>query len=139
MAFISGPSCRRGTGERRGYTVGKTQIGELFFRDRFLRVIQNLVGNSVDALAPAGGTVRLSARRARDGFEISIRDDGPGIPEPIRKRVFEPFVTHGKQNGTGLGLAIAKSLVEAHGGKISLSTRTGQGTNVRIHLPHGKT
>jgi len=50
-------------------------------------------------------------------------------------RLFEPFMTHGKSSGTGLGLAIARSVVEAHGGKISLSSVYGSGTTVEIRLP----
>jgi signal transduction histidine kinase len=50
-------------------------------------------------------------------------------------RLFEPFVTHGKSHGTGLGMAIAKSVVEAHGGKISVASIEGSGTTVDIRLP----
>jgi two-component system sensor histidine kinase ResE len=53
----------------------------------------------------------------------------------VLPKLFEPFVTHGKTNSTGLGLAIAKSVVEAHGGKISLSSVKGSGTTIEIRLP----
>lgn len=105
-------------------------------RSRMIRVLQNLVGNALDAMAK-GGEVRLEARKDNGGVELSVKDNGPGIPEAIRGRLFQPFVTHGKSNGTGLGLAIAKALVEAHGGTISLDTETGKGTTVRIRLPNG--
>lgn len=103
--------------------------------DRFLRVLQNLVGNSVDAMGPAGGEIRLGAAVLDRGVEISVADNGPGIPEGIRHRIFEPFFTHGKMEGTGLGMTITKTLVEAHGGEITFSTETGKGTTFRIRLP----
>ncbi len=103
--------------------------------ERFLRILQNLVGNAADVLAPKGGEVHLQARRTDGGVEITVKDNGPGIPEAIRDRIFEPFVTHGKERGTGLGMAIVKSLVEAHQGKISFSTETGKGTTFHIRLP----
>ncbi len=103
---------------------------------RMLRVLQNLVTNAVDALAGRkDGRVRLAARRSGGGIEITVEDNGPGIPEKIRERLFEPFVTHGKAHGTGLGMAVAKSLVEAHGGGIGFVTDTGAGTTFTIRLP----
>ena len=104
-------------------------------RDRLMRVLQNLVGNAVDMMPEAGGEVRLEAEARPDSVEIRVSDDGPGIPEAIRGRLFQPFVTHGKQKGTGLGLVIAKTLVEAHGGSISFKTETGKGTCFCIVLP----
>ncbi|MCX5795480.1 MAG: ATP-binding protein [Elusimicrobia bacterium] len=104
-------------------------------RTRLLRVLQNLVGNSADALAPKGGTVWLEATRDRGRVQITVKDDGPGIPAAIRGRVFEPFVSHGKRSGSGLGLTIAKNLVEAHGGSLSLLPQNGRGTTFRISLP----
>ncbi|MDD5629115.1 MAG: ATP-binding protein [Elusimicrobia bacterium] len=104
-------------------------------RARLLRVLQNLVGNSVDALAAKGGSVWLEAARQRGGVRITVRDDGPGIPAAIRGRVFEPFFSQGKKGGSGLGLTIAKSLVEAHGGRLTLEFPAGRGTTFRISLP----
>ncbi|MCX5789585.1 MAG: ATP-binding protein [Elusimicrobia bacterium] len=106
-------------------------------RNRFLRVLQNLVGNAVDAMASTGGTVRLSGRRAGERPEFVVQDHRPGVPEPVRERIFQPFATYGKPNGMGLGLAIAKGVVEAHGGTIELATETGRGTTIHIRLPDG--
>jgi len=104
--------------------------------NRMLRVLQNLVSNAVDAL---GGRpdpqIELTARPEADGLMIRVADNGPGIPEVIRARVFEPFVTHGKAHGTGLGMAIARSVIEAHQGSISFTTETGRGTTFAIWLP----
>ncbi len=103
--------------------------------EKMLRVIQNLFNNAVDAMGD-GGTVFLGARPAgSDQVELVFRDDGPGIPEAIRERIFEPFVTHGKEKGTGIGLAIVKTMVEAHGGTIAFSSEAGKGTEFRLLLP----
>ncbi|HPA16915.1 MAG TPA: ATP-binding protein [Verrucomicrobiae bacterium] len=103
---------------------------------RMLRVLQNLVGNAVDAFADkTGGIVEIICQSAEGGVWIMVRDNGPGIPEKIREHLFEPFITHGKAHGTGLGTAIAKSIVEAHGGQLSFQTETGKGTIFYIWLP----
>jgi len=104
-------------------------------KERFLRVLQNLVGNSVEAFGPEGGEVVLSARRdGGGGIRIGVRDNGPGVPGEIRDTLFDPFVTRGKKRGSGLGLAIAKMIVEAHGGDISLDGG-GPGAAFTIRLP----
>jgi signal transduction histidine kinase len=64
-----------------------------------------------------------------------VRDNGGGIPSEIKDRLFEPFVTHGKENGTGLGLAIVRNVVTAHRGAITVETEPGQGTEFIIRLP----
>lgn len=103
--------------------------------DRLLRVFQNLVGNAVDAMGTKGGDIRLEAAEDGRNVDIAIADNGPGIPEGIRHKIFEPFFTHGKKQGTGLGMTISKKLVEAHGGEISFTSEMGRGTTFRIHLP----
>jgi signal transduction histidine kinase len=103
---------------------------------RFLRILQNLAGNARDAmLAGGGGRISLIAERNGAEVEIRVEDNGPGIPEQIRDRLFEPFVTHGKTHGTGLGMAITKAFVEAHGGSIRFETETGRGTVFFVRLP----
>jgi len=105
---------------------------------RMLRVLQNLVGNAVDAFAGnPGGVVEIRCQAAEGGLWVMVSDNGPGIPETIRDRLFEPFITHGKSHGTGLGTAIAKSIIEAHGGQLSFQTETGKGTIFYIWLPGG--
>ncbi|NPV00911.1 MAG: HAMP domain-containing histidine kinase [Brevinematales bacterium] len=66
---------------------------------------------------------------------IKIEDSGPGIPEDIKSRIFEAFVTHGKKEGTGLGLSIVKKIIEAHGGNITFKSNPGVGTTFYISLP----
>ncbi|MGJ3243633.1 MAG: ATP-binding protein [Opitutales bacterium] len=103
--------------------------------DKLIRVLQNLVGNAIEAFGKSKGKVRLSGRLNRNAILITITDNGPGIPEEIRESLFEPFVTYGKSGGTGLGTAIARSIVEAHKGKITCESRGGIGTTFRILLP----
>jgi signal transduction histidine kinase len=103
---------------------------------RIQRVLQNLVSNAVDAMkSRPGGRVDVRAWVADSILNLSVRDNGPGIPPEIKNRLFEPFVTHGKKGGTGLGLAIVKNVVKAHRGKISFETQARQGTEFLIRLP----
>jgi signal transduction histidine kinase len=103
--------------------------------NKFLRVVQNLVSNAVEAFNGCGGRVELSASVSEEGAKIKIHDNGPGIPEVIKDRLFEAFVTHGKHSGTGLGTAIAKSIIDAHGGNISFDSNCEDGTTFYIRLP----
>jgi signal transduction histidine kinase len=100
-------------------------------------VFENLLTNSVQAM-PGGGLVSLVAVKLDGKARIDVIDNGPGVPIEIRERLFEPFVSHGKQGGTGLGLAIAQSIVEAHGGTISLKATDAPGASFRIILPLDK-
>jgi signal transduction histidine kinase len=103
---------------------------------KLLRVLQNLVGNALDAVEDRpDGCVRIHIGDHGEHCEILVADNGHGIPEEIRNRLFDPFVTHGKRRGTGLGTAIVKSIVEAHHGRIRFETATGEGTTFFIILP----
>ena len=103
---------------------------------RLQRVVQNLVSNAADAMNGRGGVIGIRLERPSDGpVRILIRDNGPGIPEEIRDRVFEPFQSMGSKKGLGLGLAIARQFVEAHGGSLTFATETGRGTAFCISLP----
>lgn len=99
------------------------------------RVFQNLISNAID-YAPRGA-VTIGARRHPEGdLECWVSDDGPGIPEALRDRIFDKHLTDPqRRGGAGLGLAIVKQLVEAHGGRVELQTQTGQGTTFRLVLP----
>ena len=101
---------------------------------RVRRIFQNLLGNSIQAM-PRGGTVKVVARRAGDRVRINISDTGSGIPAQLRNRLFEPFVSQGKQGGTGLGLAIARSIAEAHGGSLTLVSADYQPADFCVELP----
>jgi len=104
---------------------------------KLFRVFQNLIGNSIEAFGEHPGAVKVSASVSHaDGIvQILVEDNAGGIPESIRDRLFEPFVSYGKREGTGLGTAIARSIVEAHGGSINYRTETGRGTIFTINLP----
>jgi len=104
---------------------------------KLFRVFQNLIGNAIEAIGEGRGHVEIEGTvRGEDGVvEITIKDNGSGIPEAIRGRFFEPFVTFGKSGGTGLGSAIVKSIIDAHNGDIRFETETGKGTAFFVTLP----
>ena len=91
--------------------------------DRLRRVVINIAGNAADAM-PKGGRLTISSRVVGDSWELAVTDTGTGIPEQLRPRIVEPFVTSGKDLGTRLGLAIARKIVRGHGGDIQVETRT---------------
>ena len=97
------------------------------------QALYNLVRNAREAM-PSGGRVVLSARRHGDGVELTVDDEGGGMPEATRERLFEPFFTT-KGHGTGLGLVITREIVEAHGGRIRCEARPTGGTRFAIELP----
>ena len=101
---------------------------------RFVRVLLNLVKNSVEAM-PKGGVLRLELFQLENAAIFRVADTGGGIPADLLPKIFEPFVTYGKSKGTGLGMAIVKSVVEAHGGSIEVRSKVGVGTTVEITLP----
>jgi signal transduction histidine kinase len=68
-------------------------------------------------------------------MELTIRDDGTGIPEVYLPHIFEPFYTTKESGGSGLGLAISQNIVERHGGHIEVQSAAGQGTTFQIVLP----
>jgi signal transduction histidine kinase len=98
------------------------------------RVFQNIVANARDAM-PGGGTLRVAAAAERGRLRVEFADTGTGMPEEVRRRVGEPFFSHGKRHGTGLGMAIARRVVEEHGGTLEIDSAPGAGTTVRLLLP----
>ncbi len=105
------------------------------------QVVLNLVRNSIEAMSrePAGLrqiTVTAVASAAEPGFaEITVQDTGPGLPTEITERLFTPFTTT-KESGMGLGLSISRSIVEAHGGHITIASNdAGHGVTIRFTLP----
>jgi len=98
------------------------------------QVAVNLFVNALQAIG-SGGRVEakvLEAREGQGGFEI--RDDGPGIPDELRARIFQPFVT-GRDGGVGVGLTFVKRVVHDHGGAVTVECPPGGGTRFRIRLP----
>jgi signal transduction histidine kinase len=97
------------------------------------------VGNAVK-FTPPGGRVTVTLARTREGARITVRDTGIGIDPEELPHVFDRFYRGSRANeirasGSGLGLAIARSIVEMHGGRISIASRVGQGTQVDVSLP----
>ncbi len=101
-------------------------------RSRIERVFFNLITNALEAM-PHGGQIRIGARKAENIVLIDVEDTGPGIPRAIRDRLFEPFVTAGKDHGLGLGLALSRQTVLDHGGDIW--TEPAKGARFVICLP----
>jgi len=95
-------------------------------------VILNLLENAHAALN-GSGHVQVHAYRAQDAIEIVVRDDGPGIPEELASRVFEPHFST-RSSGTGLGLAIVRRLVESWGGDVSAESDDGRGAAMRVRM-----
>lgn len=103
--------------------------------DRLRQVLVNLLLNAAQALGGRGRiTVRLEA--AAEGLVLWVADDGPGIPEALRERIFEPFFsTKARGEGTGLGLPVCRKLIEEHGGSLTVATGGDGGALFRVQLP----
>jgi signal transduction histidine kinase len=115
-------------GDARGPYRGKPQA--------LKRCLANLLQNAINY----GGSATIAVDDNADRLEIRIRDEGPGIPEQELERVFEPFYRlEGSRNretgGTGLGLSIARSIAEAHGGRVRLRNRAEGGLEATLTLP----
>lgn len=106
-------------------------------KNEMIEVVINLVRNAVEAL-PRGGNVEIATSVEEDWVIVRIRDNGMGIPEKHRGRVFTPFFTTSLQTGKGLGLAISHSIVNDHGGTVFVDSEQGQGTCVEVRLPLAK-
>jgi two-component system nitrogen regulation sensor histidine kinase GlnL len=116
-------------------------------RDQLIQVFLNLVKNAAEAVEPVGGEIRLETRyrhglrmalpgsgeRVDLPIEITVRDNGSGVPADVRPFLFDPFVTT-KRNGSGLGLALVAKLVGDHGGVVDLESEAGS-TAFRVMLP----
>jgi two-component system, NtrC family, nitrogen regulation sensor histidine kinase NtrY len=98
------------------------------------RVLANLARNAVEVARPGRARVHLGVARTRDRAVLTVADEGPGIPEDLRERIFDPYFTT-RHEGTGLGLAIVKKIVLQHGGEIAAGTRPGGGASFTIALP----
>ena len=99
-------------------------------------MLDQLVENAIK-YSPSGGVVRVEARRLPDGVEISVADEGVGIPVSQRERIFSKFYRAGDDQvgGTGLGLFIAQGLVSKMGGRISVDSEEGRGSRFTFELP----
>jgi signal transduction histidine kinase/DNA-binding response OmpR family regulator len=105
---------------------------------RLQQILHNLISNAFK-FTPEGGLITVTARQTGPTLEFSVRDTGVGIPLDDQRRIFEPYEQAGtldaRQKGVGLGLAISKRLAELHGGRISLESVPGKGSNFVLRLP----
>lgn len=104
-----------------------------------VQVILNIMDNAVK-YTKKGSHITVSAMRADDEIAVEIADDGPGIPEEDKERLFDMFFTSGQttpdgRRGMGLGLSLCKSIIDAHGGKLTVRDNTPSGTVFRFTLP----
>lgn len=107
---------------------------------KLLRVWQNLATNAVEAFQDQKGEIYITVNKVmttdlNECVHLQFYDNGKGISDELLPTIFDPFVTFGKEKGTGLGTAIIKSIIEAHGGKISVSSELNKGTTFDIYLP----
>lgn len=104
---------------------------------RLEQAIANLLGNALK-FTPAGGSVRVRAAHAGDWLSVEVEDSGPGIAPALHGQLFRKFSTlgeHREHEGNGLGLAIVRTLVEAHGGRVSVESEVGRGSVFGFRLP----
>ncbi len=117
-------------------TVQKDGATDGWFDSRKLeRVFQNLIINACEAVSPERGHIRIDIHANKTAIEVRVADNGHGIPELVRERLFEPFVSQGKENGTGLGLTVVQKIVQDHGGDVKVETTSSEGTVFLIMLP----
>ncbi len=108
-------------------------------RERITQVMMNVVSNAIK-YTPEGGTIAVTAGKAGDRVWLEVADNGIGVPEGDRDRIFERFYRVDKarsreSGGTGLGLSIAKEIVDQHGGEIKAVDKPGPGLTIRVELP----
>jgi signal transduction histidine kinase len=103
--------------------------------EELLQALVNLIRNAMDA-SPDGGLVRVAVGRRQDVVEIAVEDQGPGVPEEDRERIFVPFfTTKPPGRGTGLGLALVAAIVEAHEGSIRIESSDVGGARFVVSIP----
>jgi two-component system sensor kinase FixL len=104
-------------------------------RIQIQQVLLNLIRNAAEAMAgSAQRELSITAARVADMVEISVADSGPGLPESVRARLFQPFVTT-KRDGMGVGLSVCRTIVEVHGGELRAEDGVGGGTVFRLTVP----
>ena len=103
-------------------------------QDKIIRVFYNIASNAADAM-PNGGAITVTTEEIGGMVKVDFKDTGTGMPEEVKRRIFEPFVTFGKKHGTGLGMAIVKKVMDDHKGKIEIETEMGKGTTIRLMFP----
>ncbi len=101
--------------------------------EKINRVFMNIMKNALEAMGKTG-KFALIADEENGEVVFRLKDSGPGIPEEIKDRLFDSFVTSGKEGGTGLGLAIVKKVIDDHNGRIEVVSKKGQGTTFNLYF-----
>lgn len=102
------------------------------------QVVLNLLVNAIQ-IVPAGGRIEVRTLRRDRGYAgFEVRDDGPGMNEEVRARIFEPYFTR-REGGTGLGLTFVQRVVQEHRGRVEVDSAPGRGTAFQVWLPLGET
>jgi PAS domain S-box-containing protein len=107
-------------------------------RIKIEQILVNLIGNAVDAIGNAAGTITIDVRPNEDGRRIvcEVRDTGSGISPEVLDKIFQPFfTTKPEDKGTGLGLPVAREIVKSYGGNLAVDSKLGAGTTFRFDLP----
>lgn len=120
-------------------SVDTTHVTEPAYIDQrgIFRCLLNLIGNASDAVPAQGGRIRVAARTTSEGLVVEVSDNGPGIPEALREKVFEPFFSTKGSQGTGLGLAVTRKIILEHGGRIKAEQGPEGGALFTMVLPQG--
>jgi len=131
----------RAVAERQSITIVEPKLSVYLKcdEDRLIRVLVNLLGNALK-FSPPGSTITVDCKKTQTWLEISVQDQGRGIPSKLLQEIFERYRQVNaddarKLGGSGLGLAITKAIIEAHDGKIEVSSEEGKGSRFVISLP----
>ena len=126
---------RETAGRRIEIRLDADQAPDRFWGDGALlrQALSNLISNAAQAM-PGGGRVTISARRDESSLTLAVSDQGIGIPEEVQARVFEHSFTT-KEEGSGIGLAVVQQVVKLHEGRVRLTSKPGEGTQVFVELP----
>jgi signal transduction histidine kinase len=103
-------------------------------KKEFYQALFQIAKNACDAM-PQGGNFYIITKREGDKIRIELKDNGIGIPDSIKDRIFEPFMTHGKKQSSGLGLAITEKIITEHNGQIRVESNIGEGAVFIIVIP----